>query len=46
MKVLAVVNGNDAPPGSFAEVVEERGHTLETWVPAAGRRLRRTPTMR
>jgi GMP synthase (glutamine-hydrolysing) len=36
MKVLAVVNGTDAPPGSFADVVAERGDQLETWVPVAG----------
>jgi GMP synthase (glutamine-hydrolysing) len=36
MNVLAVVHGPDAPVGSFGDVVVERGHRLETWVPAAG----------
>ncbi len=31
MKVLAVVHGTDAPPGSFGDVVRERGHAIETW---------------
>src|SRR5262249_15600810 len=34
MNVLAVVHGPDVPAGSFGEVVAERGHRLETWVPA------------
>lgn len=31
MRVLAVVHGTDAPPGSFGDVVRERGHSVETW---------------
>ncbi len=31
MNVLAVVHGTDAPPGSFGDVVAERGHGLDTW---------------
>jgi GMP synthase-like glutamine amidotransferase len=31
VKVLAVVHGSDAPPGSFGEVVRERGHSIATW---------------
>jgi GMP synthase-like glutamine amidotransferase len=31
MNVLAVVHGDDAPPGSFADVVGNRGHVLDTW---------------
>jgi len=36
VNVLAVVHGVDAPPGSFGEVVRERGHRLETWSAASG----------
>ena len=36
MNVLAVVHGANAPPGSFADVVAERGHRLETWSLAWG----------
>ena len=35
MNVLAVVHGESVPVGSFGEVVVERGHRLESWVPAA-----------
>jgi GMP synthase (glutamine-hydrolysing) len=35
VNVLAVVHGSDVPAGSFGDVVVERGHRLETWVPAA-----------
>jgi len=31
MNVLAVVNGADAPPGTFGDVVTGRGHGLDTW---------------
>jgi GMP synthase-like glutamine amidotransferase len=31
MNVLAVVHGDDAPPGSFGDVVRERGHSLDAW---------------
>jgi GMP synthase (glutamine-hydrolysing) len=31
VNVLAVVHGANAPSGSFADVVAERGHRLETW---------------
>jgi GMP synthase-like glutamine amidotransferase len=31
MNVLAVVHGDDGPPGSFEHVIAERGHALETW---------------
>jgi len=31
VNVLAVVHGTDAPPGSFGDVVAERGHRLDTW---------------
>jgi GMP synthase-like glutamine amidotransferase len=31
VNVLAVVHGDDGPPGSFADVIAERGHALETW---------------
>ena len=31
MNVLAVVHGEDGPPGSFGEVVTERAHRLDTW---------------
>jgi GMP synthase (glutamine-hydrolysing) len=34
VNVLAVVHGSDVPAGSFGDVVAERGHRLETWVPA------------
>jgi GMP synthase (glutamine-hydrolysing) len=34
VNVLAVVHGSDVPAGSFGGVVIERGHRLETWVPA------------
>jgi len=34
VNVLAVVHGSDVPAGSFRGVVVERGHRLETWVPA------------
>jgi GMP synthase (glutamine-hydrolysing) len=34
VNVLAVLHGTDAPAGSFADVVAERGHRLATWVPA------------
>jgi GMP synthase-like glutamine amidotransferase len=36
VNVLAVVHGANAPPGSFADVVAERGHRLETWSLAWG----------
>jgi len=36
VKVLAVVHGANCPAGSFGDVVEERGHSLETWDFAAG----------
>ncbi len=36
MNVLAVVHGANAPPGSFADVVADRGHRLETWSLAWG----------
>jgi GMP synthase (glutamine-hydrolysing) len=36
VNVLAVVHGANCPPGSFADVVDERGHTLETWSLAWG----------
>ena len=36
MNVLAVVHGADAPPGSFGNVVKERGHTLDTWAIDSG----------
>jgi len=36
MKVLAIVHGANCPAGSFGDVVEERGHVLETWDFAAG----------
>ena len=31
MNVLALVHGDDGPPGSFADVIAERGHALDTW---------------
>jgi GMP synthase-like glutamine amidotransferase len=31
VNVLAVVHGEDGPPGSFGEVVTERRHRLDTW---------------
>lgn len=31
MNILAVVHGADAPPGTFGDVVAERGHRLDTW---------------
>jgi GMP synthase-like glutamine amidotransferase len=31
MNVLAVVHGDDAPPGSFGDVVVGRGHSLDAW---------------
>ena len=34
MNVLAVVNGADAPPGTFGDVVFERGYRLDVWQPA------------
>ncbi len=36
MNVLAVVHGANCPPGSFGDVVEERGHRLDTWPIGAG----------
>ncbi len=36
MNVLAVVHGANAPPGSFEDVVAERGHRLEAWSLAWG----------
>jgi GMP synthase-like glutamine amidotransferase len=33
MNVLAVVHSENGPAGTFADVVEERGHALETWLP-------------
>jgi len=36
VNVLAVVHGANAPSGSFADVVAERGHRLETWSLAWG----------
>ena len=36
MNVLAVVHGANAPSGSFADVVAERGHRLESWSLAWG----------
>lgn len=33
MKVLAVVHSENGPAGTFAEVVRERGFSLETWLP-------------
>ena len=35
MNVLAVVHGESVPVGSFGDVVVERGHRLDSWVPAA-----------
>jgi GMP synthase (glutamine-hydrolysing) len=34
MNVLAVVNGADAPAGTFADLVVERGHRLDLWQPS------------
>jgi GMP synthase-like glutamine amidotransferase len=34
VNVLAVVNGEDAPAGTFGDVVFERGHRLDLWLPA------------
>jgi GMP synthase-like glutamine amidotransferase len=31
VNVLALVHGDDGPPGSFADVIAERGHALDTW---------------
>jgi GMP synthase-like glutamine amidotransferase len=38
MRVLALVHQDDAPPGTFGEVVREHGHQLEvgSFVPGAG----------
>ena len=36
MKVLAVVHGANCPSGSFGDLVEERGHELETWAIGSG----------
>jgi GMP synthase (glutamine-hydrolysing) len=36
VNVLAVVHGANCPSGTFGEVVEERGHRLETWAIGAG----------
>jgi GMP synthase-like glutamine amidotransferase len=36
VNVLAVVHGADCPPGSFGDVVEERGHRLDTWAIDSG----------
>jgi len=36
VKVLAVVHGANCPAGSFGDVVQERGHSLETWDFASG----------
>jgi len=36
VNVLAIIHGADAPPGSFGEVVRERGHRIETWSAASG----------
>lgn len=36
MNVLAVVHSDHGPAGTFADVVEERGHRLETWRPDLG----------
>jgi GMP synthase (glutamine-hydrolysing) len=33
VNVLAVVHSEHGPAGTFADVVEERGHRLETWRP-------------
>jgi GMP synthase-like glutamine amidotransferase len=34
VNVLAVVNGADAPAGTFGDVVFDRGHRLDLWQPA------------
>jgi GMP synthase (glutamine-hydrolysing) len=39
VNVLAIVHGEDAPPGSFGEVVRARGHRIETWSVASGKPL-------
>jgi len=31
VNVLAVVHGDDGPPGTFEDVIAERRHALETW---------------
>jgi GMP synthase-like glutamine amidotransferase len=33
VRVLAVVHSEQGPPGTFADVVAERGHRLEIWQP-------------
>jgi GMP synthase (glutamine-hydrolysing) len=35
VNVLAVVHSEHGPPGTFADVVAEHGHRLETWQPHA-----------
>jgi GMP synthase-like glutamine amidotransferase len=34
VNVLAVVNGADAPAGTFGDIVFDRGHRLDVWQPA------------
>jgi GMP synthase (glutamine-hydrolysing) len=34
MNVLAILHGDNVPAGTFADVVAERGHRLDTWNPA------------
>ena len=36
MNVLSVVHGANCPAGTFGDVVEERGHRLDTWAIDSG----------